>query len=60
MGELGLYILYFAPVRIIRTSRDHGNEMMDESAIQLRLDWELNSGTSGLKPSALTVADTKV
>ena len=42
-----------APDGLIRTGRDHGNEMKDETAIQLRLDRELNLGYSGWKPSML-------
>ena len=45
-----------APVGLIRTGRDHGNEMKDEKAIQLRLDWELNPGPSGWKPRALPLS----
>ena len=33
-----------SPDGVIRTGRDHGNEMKDETA---RLDWELNPVPSG-------------
>ena len=38
-----------APDGLIRTSRDHGNEVKDETAIQLRLDQESNPGTQWLE-----------
>ena len=33
--------VFLPPDELIRTGRDHGNEMKDETAIQLRLDKEL-------------------
>ena len=42
-----------APDGLIRTGRDHSNERMDETAIQLRLNQELNPGPLGWKPSTL-------
>ena len=36
-----------APDGLIRTGRGHGNVMMDETAIQLRLDRASNPGPSG-------------
>ena len=56
LGGLELYLLYFAPDRLIRTSRDHGNEMKDETTIQLRLDRESNMKLSGWKPSVLPLS----
>ena len=52
VGGVGLYILDSVPGGLIRTGRDYGNDMMDETASQLRLNRELNPGTSGWKPSA--------
>ena len=45
-----------APDGPIRTGMDHGNEMKDETAIQLRLVVELNPGPSGWKPGALLLS----
>ena len=45
-----------APVGLIRTGRDHGNEMTDETAIQLRLNREWNPGPSGWKPIMLALS----
>ena len=36
--------------------RDHGNEMIDETAIQLRLNQELNPGPSGWKLRVLQLS----
>ena len=43
---------------LIQTGKNHGNEMIYEMAIQLRLDRELNpiQGPSGWKPSALPLS----
>ena len=58
MGTQGGWIRAIsAPDGLIRTGRDYGNQMMDETAIQLRLDRELNPVPiyiySGWKPSVL-------
>ena len=56
MVDYGFMSCVSAPVGLIRTVRDHGNEMKVETAIQLRLDRELNPGPSGWKPSALPLS----
>ena len=67
--EEGFTSCISAPDGLIRTGRDHGNEMKDETAIQLRLDQELNLGPIGfqaqstnteLGPSLVFVADVVV
>ena len=40
-----------APDGLIKTGRNHGNEMMDETAIQLRLDRAINPGWQPSWPS---------
>ena len=42
--EVGGWVI---PDGLIRTGRDQGIEMKDETAIQLRLDQKLNPGPSG-------------
>ena len=51
-----IYIILFLQFGLNRTGRDHGNERMNETAIQLWLDEELNPGPSGWKPSALPLS----
>ena len=55
-GGLGFKSCISATNGLTRTGRDHGNEMMDETAIRLRLDRELNTGPSGWKPNALPLS----
>ena len=54
--DYGFMSCIFAPDGLIRTGKDHGNEMMDETAIKLRLERELNPGPSGWKHATTELA----
>ena len=54
--DKGITVCISAPDGLITTGRDHGYEMMDETAVHLKLDPELNPGPGGWKPSALPLS----